>query len=86
MGLDSVELVMALEEDFQIEVSASIAETFVTVRDMRDFITAELTRLGKANDPDAIFVRLREIIVRQSGVAQARVELDSEIVRDLGID
>jgi acyl carrier protein len=45
-----------------------------------------LARLGRPGNPDAIFARLREIIVRQLGVAEARVELDAEIVRDLGID
>jgi len=39
-SLDHVELVMALEEDFNIEISDEEAEKFVTVQDIMDHLTA----------------------------------------------
>ena len=37
-SLDTVELVMAFEEDFNIEIPDSSAEKFVTVKDAKDYI------------------------------------------------
>ena len=37
-SLDTVELVMAFEEKFNIEISDDVAETILTVKDAIDFI------------------------------------------------
>ena len=37
-SLDTVELVMAFEEDFGIEIPDSSAEKFITVKDAKDYI------------------------------------------------
>ncbi len=86
MGLDSVALVLAVEEDFQIDIPNEAGEKMLSVRHMRDFVVAELRRLGREADPDAVFLRLREIIVAQLGVKPSEVVLDAEFVRDLRID
>ena len=85
MGLDSVELVLAVEEHFQIDIPNEAAAKIQTVRHMRDFIVAELRRRGREADPDAVFARLREIIVEQLPFEPSEVVLDAEFVRDLRI-
>ena len=86
MGLDSVELVMAIEEDFQIEIPNEAVGKIASVRHMRDLVVAELRRLGREADPDVVFARLRGIIIEQLGVRSSQVVLDAEFVRDLRAD
>ena len=38
-SLDTVELVMALEEEFEIEIPDASAETFKNVQDVVDYVT-----------------------------------------------
>jgi len=72
MGLDTVELVMAVEEDFGIEIPNDTAERILSVGNMRDFVVAELRRRGREADPDAVFCAA-EIIVEQLGVRPSAV-------------
>lgn len=39
-SLDTVELLMALEEKFDCEIEESVAEKLVTVKDIVDFVTS----------------------------------------------
>ena len=41
MGLDTVELVMAFEEEFDVEISNEAAEGILSVRNVRDFVLSE---------------------------------------------
>ena len=86
MGLDSVELVMNTEEHFGIEIPDHVAETLFTVGDLHGFIVGELNRTGRRQDPDVVFVELRQLICDQFGVNPARVVAEAGIVKDLGID
>ncbi len=45
-SLDAVELVMALEEEFEIEIPDEEAEKIITVRDAIDHITSHLNEKG----------------------------------------
>jgi len=47
MGLDGVERVMAVEDEFRLEILDAAAQTMMTVGDMRAFLIAELKRLGR---------------------------------------
>jgi acyl carrier protein len=38
-SLDAVELVMALEDEFELEIPDEAAEKFITVQDVIDYIT-----------------------------------------------
>ncbi len=86
MGLDFVALVLTVEEDFQIDIPNEAGEKMLSVRHMRDFVVAELRRLGREADPDAVFSRLREIIIAQLGVKLSQVVLNAEFIRDFRID
>ena len=86
MGLDSVELVMAFEEEFEIEIPDAAAEEMVSVRDVRDFVVAELARNGREITPAEAFERVRKLIVEHGNLDPDVVTLDADIVGDLGIN
>ncbi len=43
-SLDSVELIMALEEEFEIEITDEEAHQFMTVQNIIDFINKKITK------------------------------------------
>ncbi len=51
MGLDTVELIMAIEEEFDLEISDEDAEKLVTVGAIHDYVCAKLVERGP--NPDA---------------------------------
>ena len=89
MGLDSVELVMAWEEHFEIDIPNSLATTLETPRKAIDAIEVILensssvkrkwTNLEIENDVCAI-------VAKQLGVSRQSFALDSFFVSDLGVD
>jgi acyl carrier protein len=87
MGLDTVELVMAVEEEFGISIPDSAATNMLTVGEMHTFVVSELNRLGKPHvDPVVIFEHLQRIIVRQLGVRPSEVIPSARFVKDLRAD
>lgn len=92
MGLDTVELVMAAERQFQIEVSNAEADRWRTVGDMHAGVMALLEERFAAEgralrvDPDITWALLRDLVVEELGVKPEQVQPDAEFVRDLGAD
>jgi acyl carrier protein len=85
MGLDTVEIVLAVEEAFGLEISDATASQIFTVGELHAFLVAELTRLGRPGiDPANVYEELRDIICRQLGVEPAAVLPDARFVKDLG--
>ncbi len=87
MGLDTVELIMAVEEDFDLEIPDAAAEKMITVGDMHSFLVSELRRRGQADiDERVVLDRLREIICTQFGVKAELVVPEARFVQDLRAD
>ena len=86
MGLDTVELVMAFEEEFEIEIPNEAAEVMVTVGDVVNFVASELANLGRRADRQEIFERIRRITVEHLNVKPEQVLLTTSFVEDLGAD
>ena len=87
MGLDTVELVMAIEEGFALEIPDDKAEQLFTVGDMHAFLVSELRRLGRSDlDEVGIFHMMRDIICRQAGVQPDEVVPSASFVKDLRLD
>jgi acyl carrier protein len=84
MGLDTVELVFAVEDYFEITVSNAVAPTIFTVGDLHKYVVAELTRTGRfGGDSSRVYDQLKDIIVRQLGVHPDEVVPTARFVRDL---
>ena len=87
MGLDSVEIILAVEQEFELEIPDAEAARMFTVGDLQAFVVVELRRLGRQDmDADAVFERLRGIICRQLGVQPDAVIPTARFVKDLGVD
>ena len=87
MGLDTVELVMSVEDLFDIVIANETAETLDTVGKFHEFVVAELLRLGRPRvNPDIVFDQLRTIICYQLGVKPEEVIPRARFVQDLRAD
>ena len=90
MGLDVVELLLAVEEAFQISFSNEEATKILTVGDFYDGILKKIesqsSQKNKSWNKDEVWDVLRSIIVRQLGVKSEEVIKEARIVRDLGAD
>ncbi len=89
MGLQSVELVMAFEEEFEVEIPDDEAERIVTVGEARDCIVGKLR--ARAEDPDAVdpeevWSRIKAIVVDLIAVEPEEVAPDAAFIDDLGVD
>jgi acyl carrier protein len=87
MGLDTVELVMAVEEEFDLEIPDATAEKIFTVGDLHTFVVAELQRRGRTDiDSARVYEQLRELVCSQLGVKPELVVPGARFVKDLGAD
>jgi acyl carrier protein len=84
MGLDTVELVLAVERVFGIEISDEVAGKISTVGELHEYVVAELTRLGRPNlNPEITYDLLRNVICFQLGVKPEEVVPNARFVQDL---
>lgn len=86
MGLDTVELVMAYEEEFDIVITDASAEKLITPRLTCELIESTLIRGARPRPMSEIEELVRTITIEQLGLPEAEYDLDAEYVRDLGAD
>jgi acyl carrier protein len=84
MGLDIVELITAVEERFGIKIPDKVAATLTTVGKLHACVVAELHRLDRPEPSDAVFEKLRDLIVDQLGVRPSQVVPEARFVEDFG--
>jgi acyl carrier protein len=83
VGLDTVELVMAIEEGFGFEIPNEQAAKMFTVGHMHAYLVAELSRRGQREDEAHIYARMRDVICRQTGVEAREIVPSASFVDDL---
>lgn len=86
MGLDTVELVMSFEEEFEIDIPDEVAQDLITVGSAVDYICAELVRRGRPADPLDIFLRVRKRTVDVANVDPKTITRSTKFVDDLRLD
>ena len=87
MGLDTVELILSIEETFDIEIPDAVAEKIYTVGDLHAFVFSELTRLERPNiNREIDFDILRSLVCFQLGVKPDKVVPSAHFVNDLHAD
>ncbi len=80
MGLDSVELVMAIEEEFGIEIPDAEAEKITTVGEMYDFLRKTLRSTPPVHCiTQRMFYKVRKAIIENYGVPKRSITLDSTL-------
>jgi hypothetical protein len=86
VGLDTVELVMAIEEEFSLEIPNEQAANMTTVGKMHAFLVSELSKRGQMPDERLVYDRMREVICRQTGVKAHEVVPSARVVEDFRLD
>ena len=85
MGLDLVELVMAIEEGFDIEIKNEEAQGIRTPRMYYEILQRKLEGRMPEMSADDIRLQVRRIICDQLGVRDDFSD-DADFVEDLGAD
>ena len=86
MGLDTVELVMAVEERFSISIPNQVAAQLVTVGQMHQYVVERLRQGGANPDSEQIYSAFADVICAQLGVKREVVRPEASFVDDLGAD
>jgi acyl carrier protein len=84
MGLDTVELVMAIEEEFGIEIPNEDAANLNTAGDISAYVLNRLKAQGRQATAESTWQQIKSIIVDQLGVTEEQVVPTARIVHDLG--
>ena len=80
MGLDSVELLIAIEEEFGIEIPQAEAEQVTTVGEMYDFLRKTLHSTPPVNCiTQRMFSKVRKAFTDNYGVPKRSITLDSRL-------
>ena len=61
MGLDTVELVLAVEKEFGIDIPDSDAGRILTVGELHTFVISELGRIGRPLESGNVYEQLRTL-------------------------
>jgi acyl carrier protein len=92
MGLDSVEIIMDIEDRFGIEITDAEAARCVRVGDLLDCVMTKL-KTGQTSKPgrqqcttSQVLEEIRDIIAEQAGVRRERITLEAELRGNLEID
>ncbi len=86
MGLDTVELVLAVEEEFGIEIPNAMAAQLIAVGDLYDCVVGQLRSRNEPLAENEVWERLRSLIVDHLGVRPDEITRSAEFVRDLKAD
>ena len=86
MGLDTVELVMAFEEAFAIDIPNEAAEKLQTVGDVTDYVFATLAAQGRPRNREEVAVIVRVITCEQAGTTLDKLTDATSFINDLGMD
>lgn len=87
MGLDSVELILSVEEAFGIRIADEDAARLFTVGDLHAHVVQEIQRQGKpAMPPGIVYDLLRNLICMELGVRPEEVVPGARFVQDLHMD
>ncbi len=86
MGLDIVELIMRVEEDFEIEIPDSIAETLTTPRTVIDYLMS-LPKFSEQHRPreyvaDKVWLIIEDVV----GINRRDYNEDSRFIEDMAMD
>jgi len=87
MGLDFVELIISIEDAFDIAIEDEEASKVVTVNVCYKLILSQIgKREVKSWNGDEVWEAMKNIIVSELGVKPEEVVSSAEFIKDLGAD
>lgn len=85
MGLDLVEMVYRIEEEFEVVIGDGEAEKMTTPRHVIDYLMRR-RKVGEKRSRDDVAATVWQIIEYESGISAKDFNEDSRFVEDMGID
>ncbi len=85
MGLDLVEMVYRIEEDFDITIPDEVAETLITPRNVIDYVMSR-SEISEKWSRDYVQTTVWQIIEDEGGIQRKDFNDDSRFVQDMGLD
>ena len=85
MDLETIELIMAIEEEFLIEIPDRAAEAIISIGQLRNAVEVALSRQHREPDAEAVLDRVATIAARFSGVDRSIVGPATTLIEDLGL-
>jgi acyl carrier protein len=85
MELEVVELIMAVEEEFRVEIPDRIVEGIVSIGQLGGIVEAELRRRDRDVDASIVMRRIADIAAYFGGVTPASVRPETTLIEDLGL-
>ena len=84
MGLDTVDLLMKIEDHFSISIPNKEAEHITTVQDYYNVVARHLNATPEAMP--AIQLTINQLIADHAGLDLSEIEPHKSITNDLGLD
>jgi acyl carrier protein len=82
MGLESVELVMAFEEEFGISIPDSAAAKMTTPADVIDFVHVAVSLVPR----EVVAAKVKQIVLEQLGLPESTYSETKRFIEDFGVD
>jgi acyl carrier protein len=86
MGLDTVELAIAVEEEFDIKISDADAAKLGILGDLHNYVVEALRQKNETPDEEQVWQRIKKVVIDQLGVRPEEVTRSAHIVKDLHAD
>lgn len=85
MGLDLVEMVMRIEEEFEITIPDEIAVTLVTPKTVIDYLIS-IPKINEKCSRNYIAIIVWLILEDETGIDRKDYNEDSRFIEDMGMD
>lgn len=90
MGMDTIEIVMAIEKEFQIKIPDDAAANLVTVGMLSDYVVSVTRQRAPNQDQSTIETQILDSIIKITGevlgIDTSLINSSSNFVYDLGAD
>lgn len=85
MGLDNFELMMTIEEEFDVCIQNHVTSKLTRLGDIHRFVIQFLQERGEAVDPAEVWERLKLIVHREFAIPEEQIVPEAHLVYDLGL-
>ncbi len=85
MGLDLVEMVCRIEEEFEITIPDEVAVTLVTPRSVIDYLMT-IPKINKKCSRNYVAIIVWLILEDEAGIDRKDYNEDSRFIEDMGMD
>ena len=85
MELEAVELIMAVEEEFMIEIPDAVAESIISIGELSNVVQSEIIRAHRTLEQQIVFDRIADIAAHFGGQERGAVGPDTRLIEDLGL-